>query len=129
MRWIRSNLRFGAWCALFALVLQLALSFGHVHVAGFGSSKSMLLAGWTTQPSMPSADAPAAPTKHAPKGIAHDQCAICTVVQLAAAAVPSAAPALPLPLVSSQARLGTGVEFVLTAPPHFSYSARAPPQA
>ena len=129
MRWIRSKLRFGAWCALFALTVQLALSFGHVHVAGFGATKSTLLAGLTTQPSAPSADAPAAPAKHAPKGIAHDQCAICTVVQLAAAAVPSAAPALPLPLVSSQVRLETGVEFVLAAAPHVSFSARAPPQA
>jgi len=129
MRWIRSKLRFGAWCALFALTLQFALSFGHVHVAGFGSTKSTLLAAWTTQPSAPSTDAPAVPAKQAPKGIAHDQCAICTVVQLASAAVSSAAPALPLPLVSSQARFGTSVEFVLAAPPHFSFSARAPPQA
>jgi hypothetical protein len=129
MRWIRSNLRFGAWCALFALTVQLALSFGHVHVAGAGSSKSTLLAGLTTQPSAPSTDAPAAPAKHVPNGLAHDQCAICTVMQLAAAAVPSAAPSLQLPLVSSQVRLGTSVEYVLAASPHFSFSARAPPQA
>jgi hypothetical protein len=129
MRWVRSNLRFGAWCALFALTLQLALSFGHVHVAGFGSTQSTLLAGWTTQPSAPSADAPAAPAKHVPNGLAHDQCAICPVMQLASAAVPSAGPVLELPLVSSQARLGTSVEFVLAASPHFSFSARAPPQA
>jgi hypothetical protein len=129
MRWFRANGRFAAWCALFALTLQLTLSFGHVHVAGFGSTKSTLLAAWTTQPSAPSADAPAAPKKHTPKGVAHDLCAICTVMQLAAAAVPSAAPALPLPLVSSQERLGTSVEFVLAASPHVSFSARAPPQA
>ena len=129
MRWIRSKLRFGAWCALFALTVQFALSFGHVHVAGFGSTKSTLLTAWTTQSSAPSADAPAVPAKHAPKSIAHDQCAICTVIQLAAAAVPSAGPALELPLVSSQARLGTSVELVLAAAPHVSFSARAPPQA
>jgi hypothetical protein len=129
MRWFRAKARFGAWCALFALTLQLTLSFGHVHVAGFGATKSTLLAAWTTQPSAPSADAPATPTKRAPSGLAHDQCAICSLVQLAAAAVPSAAPALPLPLVASQVRLGTGVEFVLAASPHFSFSARAPPQA
>ena len=129
MRWFRANARFGAWCAVFALALQFMLSFGHVHVAGFGSTKSTLLAGWTTQPSTPAADAPAAPAKHAPKGIAHDQCAICTVMQLASAAVPTAGPALPLPLVSSQERLGTSVEFALAASPHHSFQARAPPQA
>src|SRR5438067_9479979 len=129
MRRFRANARSGAWCVVFALALQFMLSFGHVHVAGIGSSKATLLAGWTTQPSSPAADAPAAPAKHAPKGIAHDQCAICTVMQLASAAVPTAGPALPLPLVSSQERLGTSVEFVLAAPPHFAFQARAPPQA
>jgi hypothetical protein len=129
MHWVRSKLRFGAWCALFALTIQLALSFGHVHAVGIDSTKSTLLAAWTTPPSAPSANAPAAPTKQAPNGLAHDQCAICTTVQLAAAAVPSAMPALPLPLVSSQEWLGTSVEFVLAPPLHFSFSARAPPQA
>ena len=129
MYWVRSKLRFGAWCALFALTVQLALSFGHVHVAGGGSSKSLLFAGWTTQQPAPSADAPAAPAKPVPNGLAHDQCAICTVMKLAGVAVPSAAPALPLPLVAGQVRLGANVEFVLAASPHFSFSARAPPQA
>jgi hypothetical protein len=129
MRWLRSNVRFGAWCALFALALQLALSFGHVHVGGVGSSKSTLSADWTTPPTTPSADAPAAPAKQVPKGVAHDHCAICTVMQLASAAVPSAGPVLELPFVSSQARLETSVEFVLAAQPHFSFLARAPPQA
>jgi Protein of unknown function (DUF2946) len=111
------------------LALQFTLSFGHVHLAGGGSSKSLLFAGWTTQPSTTSADSPAVPAKQAPKGVAHDQCAICSLIQLASSSVPSAAPALPLPLVSSQERLGTSVEFVLAASPHFSFSARAPPQA
>ena len=95
---------------------------------GASCASTALLAGWTTQPSTPAADAPAAPAKHAPKGIAHDQCAICTVMQLASAAVPTAGPALPLPLVSSQERLGTSFEFVLAASPHHSFQARAPPK-
>src|SRR5262245_22163548 len=36
MRWFRSNMRLGAWCALFALMTQLALSFAHVHLEDFG---------------------------------------------------------------------------------------------
>ena len=31
MHWVRANRRIGAWVALFALSLQLVLSFGHVH--------------------------------------------------------------------------------------------------
>jgi len=128
MRWVRSNVRFGAWCALFALALQLALSFGHVHVATL-SSKSALVADSTSQPLAPSADAPAAPAKHAPKGIAHDQCAICTVVQLASAALPAPTAAIPLPQVASEAWPDTSVAGVLAATPHSSFLARAPPQA
>ena len=37
MRWVRSRQKLGAWCALFAVTVQLVLSFGHVHVAGIGS--------------------------------------------------------------------------------------------
>ena len=31
MRWIRDHARQGSWLALFALVLNLGLSFGHIH--------------------------------------------------------------------------------------------------
>ena len=31
MHWVRTKLRFGAWCALFALAVQFTISFGHVH--------------------------------------------------------------------------------------------------
>jgi len=31
MQWVRSNIRLGARAALFALVVQFALSFGHFH--------------------------------------------------------------------------------------------------
>ena len=32
MYWVRSNRRFGSWAALFALAIQLVLSFGHIHI-------------------------------------------------------------------------------------------------
>jgi hypothetical protein len=127
MRWFRANPRFGFWCALFALTLQFLLAFGHVHVAGIGSSKSTLLA--AVQEWAPAPDVPAAPAKHAPKRIAHDQCAICTMVQLAAAPVPAATAVLLLPQASSRAWLATGHEVVLAASPQFSFQARAPPPA
>jgi hypothetical protein len=31
MTWVRSNIKCGSWIALFALVVQFALSFGHFH--------------------------------------------------------------------------------------------------
>ena len=34
MQWFRSRVKLGSWVALFALALQLALTFGHVHLDG-----------------------------------------------------------------------------------------------
>ena len=45
MHWVRSNRRFGSWAALFALAIQLVLSFGHIHLEDFqGSSAAVALA-------------------------------------------------------------------------------------
>ena len=38
MHWIRKNSRFGSWAAVFALALQLVLSFGHIHAEDFQDS-------------------------------------------------------------------------------------------
>jgi len=37
MRWVRGHRRVGACVALFALALQLVLSFGHIHLADIAS--------------------------------------------------------------------------------------------
>src|SRR5262245_22367051 len=72
MRWVRANLQVGAWCALFALAMQFALSFGHVHVPGTGKGSPALLAQMFA-PVSASGDVPTKPDKPA-KSIAHDQC-------------------------------------------------------
>jgi len=130
MRWFRSNIRAGSRIALFALAVQLVLSFGHVHLNGFKSTALGLpLIGFSqSQPSTPP-DAPAVPSKQKPSGLAHDFCAICSLIQLAGTLMPAGSPALLLPQVLAQTWPQTGVEAGLSASRHVLFQGRAPPTA
>src|SRR5437660_4283874 len=89
MRWFRRHIGFGSRLALAALAVQLVLSFAHVHVSDLGRAQTVAasLSGGAGGAPAPKSDAPVDPG-----------CAICGLIQLAATATPSAAPALP-PLV------------------------------
>jgi hypothetical protein len=70
MRWFRSNKRLGAWCALFALMTQFAISFVHVHPEDFGSQPALAFsAPLALQASDTLPDEPAMPAK-LPSGFA-----------------------------------------------------------
>jgi hypothetical protein len=134
MRWLRSHVRFGSWCALFALAVQVAVSFGHAHRADFGWPSGFLPAsGLITEqpaaspPTVPSALTKSAPTK--PAGLAFDYCAICAVMNLAAAAVPASAPGLPVPIIVGASRGWTVPDISPAELPHLLFQARAPPIA
>jgi hypothetical protein len=129
MRWIRANLRFGAWCALFALAVQFALSFGHVHLPGRVGGTPALLALLIAPSPAIAPDAAAKPAKPAKSQIAHDQCAICASIQLAGSLIPAAALSLLLPTNPGRISLGTDIDRAVTASPHDSFQARAPPTA
>ncbi len=126
MHWVRANLRFAAWCALFALALQFALTFGHVHVPGL--KKGLLLSQLILPSSAAVADAPAKPAKPA-KPIAHDQCAVCASIQLAGSVIPAAAPSFLLHANPPRSRLGFDIARDLAAAPHDFFQARGPPYA
>jgi hypothetical protein len=85
MDWVRSKAKRLSLLALFALAMQIGLSFGHTHVAAWSADAAQI--------------ATAAPnTNHAPTH--HDAdalCAICVTAAMAASALHAAAPALPLP--------------------------------
>jgi hypothetical protein len=125
--WFRSNVRSGAWCALFALALQLALSFGHIHLDGFGRYPAGALRGSTSaQTATAAPDEPAGnPTSHAGR----DLCLVCRLIHLAGTLLPAGAASLPLPMTISLMRLtiGTDREHAGSRPPLFQ--ARAPPIA
>ena len=44
MRWFRTNCRFYGALALFALALQITLSFGHVHIRDFAGIPGVAVA-------------------------------------------------------------------------------------
>ena len=120
MRWFRSHIGLGSRLALFALAIQFALSFAHVHVADLGRAQAapVSLAGGSSGAPTSKSDAPADPG-----------CAICGLIQLAATATPSAAPALPLIVAAGHVRLAAADQLLLAASPHLSFRARAPPAA
>src|SRR5215470_13791501 len=98
MRWFRAHMRVGAWCALVAMALQLALTFGHVH--GRAGPAAWLTAQGFADPT----DGPRVPLKPL-----IDHCATCAVIHLAGAGVPPAAISLPLPRPVTIARLASSI--------------------
>src|ERR1043166_8624005 len=88
MQGLRSIRRFGAGLGLFALLLQLTLSFAHIHpedllgasAAGIAEEAGKVLADRDQDRQLPSAS--------------HDDCPICAVMHLAGTIVPTQPPAL-----------------------------------
>jgi DUF2946 family protein len=123
MGWFRSRLRWGSYLALLALALQLALSFGHVHLGPISKHSSADIVANGTD-----AHKPAGRHHHLP-ATADDNCAICALIHLAGTLVPSAPPTLPLPAESKRLPHQFLVQFDLTAPLGAHFQARAPPLA
>jgi hypothetical protein len=126
MQWFRSNIRNGARLALLALLVQFALSFGHVH--GFVAQAAA-----ATQSAMPADHA--ADTKAAPKQTPckqdrdhpADVCAICAVMAMANTVLFSATPILLLPDAVEILHRVTDAEFAQLKSVGTAYQPRAPP--
>ena len=121
MQWFRSHIHLGARLALFALAIQLVLSFGHIHV-----DKSLLSSASAASITQQSASRDGAPSAPKHRG-ADDFCAICaTVGLLASSALPEAA-SLVTPVAAPSA---WPHEFASTFVPldsHLLFQARGPP--
>jgi hypothetical protein len=132
MRWIRSNIRGLARLALFALAVQLTLTFGHVHLDGL-TPASAQAAALTDQSAAPLAKAPGKNHKSqgtsqgSSQGTADFDCPICALIQLASTSAPSVAPPLPVPVLIDGVALETPDEVGFAAPPRFAFQARGPP--
>lgn len=119
MRIIRTKRSWGGWLALFALGLQLALSFGHIHPEDFAAAKASATQSLTAQQN--------APGQHQDDDDGF--CAICAVMHMAGASLVPGAPSVVSPVDA------VAVAFVALAraelPPlaPLSFQARAPPQA
>ena len=122
MKWFRSNIRNGARLALLALLVQFALSFGHVH--GFvppaaSATQSLLPADHAAKPQ-------SAPGKH-DSDQTTDVCAICAVMAMASTVLFSAPPILLLPDAVQILHRITDAEFSHLKSAGTAFQPRAPP--
>jgi hypothetical protein len=86
MRWFRANRRLCGRLALFALALQIGLSFGHVHADDVGRQTVALSAANSQADRSPAGD------EH--RGRTDDTCAICATIALAGSLLLPEPPAL-----------------------------------
>jgi len=133
MKWVRRNIKTGSRLALFALVVQLALSFGHFHFNSAQAGPAIqtglteanhaqgLAASETAgqpqqQPSSPDTDQQPA-----------DACTICAVIALAGHALFSTPPLLLLPQAVELLYQLTDAEFAHLGSGRLPFQSRAPP--
>jgi hypothetical protein len=125
MHWFRSRARWGTSLALFALALQLVLSFGHVHLADARSSHLSTVA--AVQPPAETADPASLPGHHDDGGPADEYCPICALVHLGNTLIAADAPTLALPVAFAEFHFASTPDAALTVSSRTPFSARAPP--
>ncbi len=108
--------------ALFALVLQFAVAFGHIHV---DTDRSAAARGTVVNLDIDKRGSPA-PSDHG--NAADEACAICATVKMTSAAQVAASPALPLPVAYPVAELSLSSEKVLDDLRCLELRSRGPPQ-
>jgi hypothetical protein len=123
MRWIRDNIGQGAWLALVALVINLGLSFGHVHAIDGKRGESGLL----------SLVAAAASDDGRMQGHPSDQadylCPICTAAATLASPLASAPPVLPVELAAISVDRPIAAVLAIDRPPTAAFQSRGPPMS
>jgi hypothetical protein len=120
MRWFRAKLKAGARLALFALTVQIALSFGHIHLGNFRRAVPSLASASTQS-------TPSAPRQQ-PAGDADDYCAICATIHLTAISFLPPASQLPVPFVVARSvEHFNSAAVVFIAPRRAPFQSRAPP--
>ncbi len=128
MRWVRSHIRFGSRLALFALAVQIVVSFAHVHLDGRALAAANMAAKSAATALIDGSRvaAPAGPSGQTDKAT-DPGCAICALIQLASTSPPATAPFLPPPAKLDRARPQAPDDVFSASSPHFSFQARAPP--
>jgi hypothetical protein len=118
MKWSRSKAKSLSLLALFALALQFALSFGHIHADALAAPAAI----------SDYASAPTSDSDHQQDDTA-DICAICATVAMANAMVDAAPPALLAPLNANARAIFTHLASHITATRLAAFQSRAPPQS
>jgi hypothetical protein len=135
VKWFRSNIRHGSRLALFALVVQLVLSFGHFH-AFAAHAAPVIQSGQAVSyvDGLPAADGVSGSAQrqpashHDPDQQPSDACAICAVIALANAMLFAAPPLLLLPIADAELlHQATDTEFVDLNSAAAAFQPRGPP--
>lgn len=132
MKWFRSNVTHGARLALFALLVQLALTFGHSHwfvqAAPLAQSSQQQADSQKHDTAIGQASAdkqsPASPDREHPRD---DNCAICAVIAMAGTVAFATLPLLQLPQAVEFLYRTTDAEFVHLKWAGTAFQPRAPP--
>ena len=131
MHWFRSHSRLGSGLAIFSLALQLALSFGHIHLRDiFGTAHASISIAASTEASRSDEQhARAIPTDRTSHEHEDEYCAVYAINNLLGSAQITQPPPLPLPLPCLFRFVGfsAGYEADLAELHHGLSRARAPP--
>jgi hypothetical protein len=115
--------RYGSMLALFALALQIVLSFGHVHLHGLAKGSHHPI----VQRSVIAQATPQAPAQSPSDD--DDYCAICASIFLASSAFAPSPPQLVIPANFQRVELCFNAARPLAEPPRLAFRSRAPPAA
>ena len=118
MHWIRKNRRFGSWAAVFALTIQLVLSFGHIHPEDFQGSPALTASSSQANPGT---------SDDEDRGRGPDFCAICAALNLTSSSVLPAVAVLATPVDQPHRWAAVLHPADVSYRVHFIFQARAPP--
>jgi hypothetical protein len=124
MGWVHRHKRHGALFALAALALQIAVSFGHVHLDGLVRPSHALATSHNTVVAQSSQQTPAQNS-----GDDDDYCAICASIFLVSTSFVSEPPKLPVPDVSWRIEPSFSAARGIVEPRRVAFRSRAPPAA
>jgi hypothetical protein len=125
MQWIRKNRSVGSLAALFALSIQLVLSFGHIHPKDIQGTRSPVTASPQSQNTGGDGTAPA----NNDSDTGHDYCAICAALRLTSNSVIPTVALIATPISHSHRWLSDFNVAQISFELHSLFQARAPPRS
>jgi Protein of unknown function (DUF2946) len=125
MRWIRDKIGQGSWLALFALVINLSLSFGHVHSFDGRAISAGPFAKFVSAATQDDGSKPAHPGDDG----ADTLCPICMASSAIGTALLSTPPALPVEFAVSTIAPPITRDFIRIERPRVAFQSRGPPLA
>jgi hypothetical protein len=127
MGWVQRNKRHGALLAFAAVVLQIALAFGHVHLNARWLTGESRLATAAQHHGSLAQSLPQPPAQN--PGDDDDYCPICASIFLASSASAPAPPQLLVPANLQRVEHSFDAARPLTEPRRLAFRSRAPPVA